>query len=116
MTGRDKTGVTGLIGSVSKLDFTETPNGSVLDVTLHPSAVHGENGLNAMVTLIRTFFEQGGYAMQFNVVDAETLKDAQRHPERYETLQIRVTGWSVYFNSLPKFEQDQFIARNAHMV
>ncbi|MEK7396524.1 MAG: pyruvate formate lyase family protein [Candidatus Poribacteria bacterium] len=112
--GRDMKGVTGLIGSVTKLDFTETPNGSVLDVMLHPTAVKGEEGLDAMVGLIKTFFAKGGYAMQFNVYDPETLRNAQKYPEQYTSLQIRVTGWSVYFNTLSKFEQDQFIARNIH--
>ena len=90
------------------------PNGSVLDVTLHPSAVRGEEGLAALVGLIRAFLMRGGYAVQFNVLDAETLRDAQRYPERYSTLQVRVTGWSVYFTSLTKLEQDQYIARIAH--
>jgi pyruvate formate-lyase/glycerol dehydratase family glycyl radical enzyme len=112
--GRDRNGVTGLIGSITKLDFTKTPNGSVLDVMLHPSAVQGSDGLDAFVALIKTFFAQGGYAIQFNVCDVETLRDAQRHPERYATLQIRVTGWSVYFTALSKYEQDQFIARIIH--
>jgi len=112
--GRDMKGATGLIGSVTKLDFTETPNGSVLDVMLHPSAVRGDDGLDAMVGLIKTFLSKGGYAIQFNVYDVETLRDAQHHPERYASMQIRVTGWSVYFNTLSKFEQDQFIERNIH--
>ena len=114
--GRDMNGATSLIGSVAKLDFTETPNGSVLDVMLHPSAVKGEEGLDAFVTLIKTFFAQGGYALQFNVFDVDTLRDAQKHPERYSSLQIRVTGWSVHFVTLSKFEQDQFIARNIHSI
>jgi len=114
--GRDMNGATGLIGSVGKLDFTETPNGSVLDVMLHPTAVKGDDGLDAMTNLIKTFFAQGGYAIQFNVYDAETLRDAQRHPEQHSSLQIRVTGWSVFFTTLGKATQDQFIARNIHMV
>ncbi|MFC1719010.1 pyruvate formate lyase family protein [Candidatus Poribacteria bacterium] len=114
--GRDMNGATGLIGSVAKLDFTETPNGSVLDVMLHPTAVKGDDGLDAMVNLIKTFFAQGGYAIQFNVYDVETLRDAQQHPERYSSLQIRVTGWSVFFTTLGKATQDQFIARNIHTM
>jgi formate C-acetyltransferase len=113
-TGLDKAGVTGLLNSVSRLDFTETPNGAVLDVTLHPTAVSGEDGLTAFVALIKSFFDRGGYAVQFNIFDAETLRDAQCHPERYASLQIRVTGWSVYFTTLSKDEQDQFVARTAH--
>lgn len=114
--GRDVNGVTGLFESVTRLDFNETPNGAVLDVTLHPSAVRGDDGLRAFADLIKTFFAQGGYALQFNVVDAETLRAAQEDPEQYATLQIRVTGWSVYFVTLSRFEQDQFIARLAHAV
>jgi formate C-acetyltransferase len=112
--GLDTGGVTGLINSVTKLDFTETPNGSVLDVSLHPTAVAGEDGLHAFVSLIKTFFAQGGYAIQFNVLDADTLRDAQRHPEQYASLQVRVTGWSVYFTTLTRKEQDLYIARIAH--
>ena len=112
--GQDRKGVTALIDSVSKLDFTATPNGSVLDVTLHPTAISGEEGLQAFVGLIKTFFEEGGYAIQFNVFDVETLRDAQRNPEKYASLQIRVTGWSVYFNALSREDQDQFIGRLAH--
>ena len=116
MSGRDMKGATALMNSVAKLDFTETPNGSVLDVTLHPTTVKGDEGLDAFVSLIEAFFSQGGYALQFNIFDADMLRDAQRHPERYASLQIRVTGWSVYFHSLSKFEQDQFIARNTHTL
>jgi formate C-acetyltransferase len=114
--GRDKRGATALLGSAAKLDYSETPNGAVLDVMLHPSATRGEEGLEALVTLIKTFFDQGGYALQFNVYDTETLRDAQQHPERYASLQIRVTGWSVYFVTLSKYEQDLFIERNKHCI
>ena len=116
MAGQDRNGVTALMESVSKLDYTETPNGTVLDVTLHPTAVQDDEGLDAFVSLIRTFFNRGGYAVQFNIFDADMLRDAQRHPERYASLQIRVTGWSVHFNMLSKYQQDQFIARITHTV
>jgi pyruvate-formate lyase len=112
--GRDKEGVTALIESVTQLDFTRTPNGAVLDVMLHPSAVRGSEGLDAFVSLIQTFFARGGYAVQFNVVNPDTLREAQRHPERYATLQIRVTGWSVFFVTLSREEQDTLIARCVH--
>jgi len=112
--GMDKDGVTALLDSVVKIDSTLVPNGAVLDVMLHPTAVSGEEGLDAFVALIKTFFSGGGYALQFNVLDMETPRDAQRHPEKYASLQVRVTGWSVYFTTLSKYEQDQFIVRNAH--
>jgi len=108
--------VTALMNSVCKLDFTKTPNGSALDIMLHPTAVEGEEGLTALAALIRAFFARGGYALQFNVVDAETLRKAQRHPEEYANLQIRVTGWSVYFNALSRDEQEHFIHRVTHGV
>ena len=113
-SGQDRAGATALLNSVSALDFTETPNGAVLDVMLHPSAVRGEEGLRAFVNLIKTFFAQGGYAVQFNIYDPETLRKAQRYPERYASLQIRVTGWSVYWVALSREEQDEYIKRQAH--
>jgi hypothetical protein len=90
------------------------PNGAVLDVMLHPTAVRGEEGLAALVTLIMTFFARGGYALQFNVVGCGHFTRRPAPPERYATLQVRVTGWSVYFTTLPQFEQDAFIARQVH--
>jgi formate C-acetyltransferase len=114
--GCDRAGVTALLHSVASLDFAETPNGAVLDVMLHPSATRGEGGLDALVALIKTFFADGGYALQFNVVDADTLRAAQQHPEQYSTLQIRVTGWSVYFVTLSREQQDMFIARHTHAL
>jgi pyruvate formate-lyase/glycerol dehydratase family glycyl radical enzyme len=112
--GRDKEGVTALIDSVCKLDFTATPNGSVLDIALHPSAVAGEAGLAALVTLIKTFFARGGYGLQFNVLDMAALREAQMHPEDYASLQVRVTGYSAYFTKLPRYEQDQFLGYRTH--
>ncbi|HJN16180.1 MAG TPA: pyruvate formate lyase family protein [Armatimonadota bacterium] len=114
--GLDKRGVTALMNSVTELDFTKTPNGAVLDVMLHPTAVRGDDGLQALVTLIKTFFARGGYAVQFNVIDSETLREAQRVPEQYASVQIRLTGWSVYFVTVPKHQQDQFIGRISHQA
>ena len=114
--GRDREGVTALLKSVSKFDAKHMPNGSVLDVTLHPTAVEGDEGLDAMVSLIRTYFQAGGYALQFNIYDADLLREAQREPEKHASLQIRLTGWSVYFAGLTKFEQDRFIVRISHRM
>ncbi|MBT7301883.1 MAG: hypothetical protein HN849_20325, partial [Victivallales bacterium] len=116
MPGMDRKGVTALLKSAGGLDYVATPNGAVLDVTLHPSAVRGREGLQAMVGLIKTFFSMGGYALQFNVCDAETLRAAQQEPEKYAGLQIRVTGWSAHFVTLPKDQQDHFIALTTHRV
>jgi pyruvate-formate lyase len=114
MVGRDRAGVTALLESVRTLDFTETPNGSVLDLRLHPRSVAGSAGLLALSALVRTFFQEGVYALQFNVVDAETLRAAQRDPEAYATLQVRVAGYSAYFVNLTREMQDQLIAHSTH--
>ena len=73
-----------------------------------------DKGLETMVNLIKTHFAGGGYGLQFNIYDVETLRDAQKHPEKYAGLQVRLTGWSVYFTTLSEFEQEQFIRRIAH--
>jgi formate C-acetyltransferase len=86
-----------------------TPNGSVLDVVMHSSAVQGENGLNAMKATLDGFVEMGGTAIQYNVLNAETLRDAQKNPENYPNLQVRVCGWNALFSSLTEKEQNEFI-------
>lgn len=107
----DKNGVTALIQSVTKLPHGEYPNGSVLDIMLHPSAVSGEEGLNAFYRILESYIELGGFAIHGNVMDPVVLRDAQQHPEKYPNLQVRVCGWNVYFNNLSRAEQDEFIAR-----
>lgn len=107
--GMDKNTVTGLINSVTKIDHSKFPDGSVLDIVLHPSAVSGDDGLDAMYALLMAYKARGGYAMHGNVFNAEDLKAAQKNPEKYKNLQVRVCGWNVYFNNLTKIEQDTFI-------
>jgi formate C-acetyltransferase len=114
MAGRDQAGITALLASVSKIDFTETPNGSVLDLRLHPSSVAGPHGLDALIALARIYLQRGVYALQFNVVDADTLRAAQRNPEAYATLQVRVAGYSAYFCNLTRDIQDHLIAQCTH--
>lgn len=107
--GMDKNGVTALIKSVTSVDATLAPNGAVLDLMLHPSSVHGEKGMDAFMALIKLFLEKGGQAIQVNVLDSETLREAQLNPEKFSTLQVRVCGWNAYFTNLTKQEQDIFI-------
>ena len=113
--GMDREGVTALLNSVTAIDFTRFPNGSVLDVMLHPSAVQGENGLDALVGLIRGYFTQGGFGIQFNIFDADTLREARAHPEQHASLQVRVCGWNVHFVNLSETEQNLFIAQAEHL-
>lgn len=112
----DKKGITALINSVTKIDQTEFPNGVVLDVVLHPSAVSGEDGLEAFLSILKTYFALGGMALHGNVFDAATLRAAQNEPEKYQTLQVRVCGWNAYFVNLSKAEQDAFIMQAENAV
>jgi len=109
--GQDRRGITALIKSVTKFDATNTAYGAPFDYVLHPTAVKGENGLIAMLGLLRTFMKRGGFGYQGNVLDAKTLRDAQVHPEKYENLQVRICGWNWYFIRMAKSFQDEFIRR-----
>ncbi len=109
--GQDKIGVTGMINSVTSINAENIPDGSVLDVVLHRTAVTGSDGIIAMKGLLKAFLNCGGFAIQFNVFDPEELKKAQREPEKYKNLQVRLCGWNVYFVDLSKQEQDEFIVQ-----
>ena len=86
----------------------------MLDLILHPSAVSGDDGLFAFASLIRAYFKKGGHSIQFNIFSAETLIEAQKKPDQYRNLQIRVCGWNVYFVDLEKVIQDAFIRECIH--
>ena len=107
--GMDKHGVTALINSATKISHLKFPNGTVLDIILHPSAVSGEDGLEAFYSLLKTYMLKGGFALHGNVFEPEDLKRAQQFPEKYKNLQVRVCGWNAYFVNLSKTEQDCFI-------
>ena len=87
-----------------------------LDVMLHPSVCAGERGLMLMKTLVRMFHRNGGSVIQFTVFSAEELRDAQKNPEKYENLQVRVCGWNVRWNDLSKAEQDAYILRAENIM
>jgi len=109
--GVDTEGVTALLHTVAALDARDLPGDFPLDVMLLPSSVAGEKGLAAMRTVVETYFRNGGCAIHFNIVDAAMLRDAQANPKKYENLQVRVCGWNVRWNDIPKVEQNAFIAR-----
>ncbi|NLE53617.1 MAG: hypothetical protein GX617_01655, partial [Lentisphaerae bacterium] len=113
--GMDRQGLTGLINSVTKMDMSNFNHAGMLDFIMHPSAVQGDEGLDIMLALVRTYFRKGGHSIQGNVFDARLLRDAQAHPDRYATLQVRVCGWNVYFVNLSRKEQDLFIAQAEHL-
>ncbi len=114
--GMDVNGVTALIRSATRMDSAMHPADFPLDVMLHPATVEGDDGLAAMRTLLNTYMERHGIAIQFNIFDAQTLIDAQAHPERYQGLQVRVCGWNVHFNDLTRPEQDMFIRRAQNII
>ena len=87
------------------------PCGLIFDVMLHASSVSGEKGLKAFRALCEEYFAAGGCGLNLNVQSVEELKDAQLHPEKYENLQVRVAGWNIRWNDIPKHEQDGFIRR-----
>jgi len=109
--GADTEGVTALIATLGSLDSTKWPGDFPLDVMLHPSTVEGERGLALMRTLLSVYYAKGGIQIQFIVISPEELRDAQKHPEKYENLQVRVCGWNVRWNDIPKKEQDEYILR-----
>ncbi len=115
VTAMDKEGVTALINSVTKIDHSDFSNGSVLDIVLHPTAVRDDEGLNAMYGLLMAYFAGNGFAMHGNVFDSSVLKKAQKEPEKYSTLQVRLCGWNVYFNDLTKEEQNEFIKQTDNL-
>ena len=109
--GKDVNGPTAAANSVSRLDHYIASNGTLFNQKFHPSALSGRNGLENFVGLIRSYFDQKGSHMQFNVVDRETLLDAQKHPEQYKHLVVRVAGYSALFTTLSKSLQDDIIRR-----
>ena len=109
--GKDVNGPTAAANSVSKLDHGIASNGTLYNQKFHPSALSGEAGLDNFVNLIRSYFDRKGSHVQFNVVSRETLLDAQKHPENYKHLVVRVAGYSALFTTLSKSLQDDIIRR-----
>ena len=114
--GQNREGATAAILSTAKLDATSFVGDSALDLGLLPSAVKGEDGLEAMYGLITTFMNRDGHAIQINVLNADTLRDAQANPDKYQDLQIRVCGWNVLWNNINKVEQDGFIKQAEGLI
>jgi formate C-acetyltransferase len=114
--GRDRRGPTAVIRSAARLDHREASNGTLLNIKLSPQSVAGEPGLENLVALIRTYFQLGGQHVQFNVIDSAILRDAQRHPEQYGDLVVRVAGFSVLFTTIDRVLQEDIIERTEHRV
>lgn len=111
--GTDQMGATAVIKSYCKADLRALTCGTALDIRLHPSSVSGENGTQAISSLLQGFVSLGGFFMQLDVLDDQVLLQARTHPERYKTLAVRVSGWSARFVTLDEHWQDMIIARTA---
>ena len=114
--GQNREGATAAILSATKIDASSFISDAALDLGLLPSATKGDDGLSAMYGLLMTFVRRGGHALHINVFDADTLRDAQKDPEKYGDLQIRVCGWNVLWNNINKEEQDGFIRQAEALI
>jgi pyruvate formate-lyase/glycerol dehydratase family glycyl radical enzyme len=112
--GADRLGPTSVIKSVSKIDHLRT-GGTLLNQKFHPQLLASESGIEKLMHLIRSYFRLDGHHIQFNVVDAETLREAQKTPEKYRDLIVRVAGYSDYFVDLTPDLQNEIIKRTEHM-
>jgi len=110
--GADRNGPTAVMKSLGKLDQAKT-GGTLLNQRFLPSALEGEEGIDRLSSLVRAYFKLGGHHVQFNVVDTETLRAAQRKPEDYRNLLVRVAGYSDYFVDLDRNHQEEIISRHA---
>jgi len=115
MMGRDLNGPTATVKSVASIEPEKLEEGALFNLRFDPRGVQGEKGLKIIEGVIKTFFESGGQHIQINVVDNETLKDAQKNPENYKGLMVRVAGYMAYFTQLDKSAQDAIIYRTAHL-
>ena len=113
--GRDIKGPTAAANSVAKIDHGIASNGTLFNMKFHPSALKGDEGLYNFVYLIRGYFDRKGMHVQFNVVSREILRDAQKHPENYKNLVVRVAGYSALFTTLSRSLQDDIINRTEQM-
>ncbi len=109
--GRDVKGPTASCNSVSSLDHFIASNGTLFNMKFHPTALAGKNGLENFVSLVQGYFDRKGSHMQFNVVSRETLRDAQKNPDKYRSLVVRVAGYSALFTTLSRSLQEDIINR-----
>jgi formate C-acetyltransferase len=109
----DRRGPTAVLKSAGKMDHLRT-GGTLLNQKLSPGLLDSSGGLEKWVHLVRSYFRMDGHHVQFNVVDVDTLRAAQAHPEQYRDLIVRVAGYSDYFCDLSPALQDEIIARTEH--
>ena len=96
---------------MAKIDHFKVPNGTLLNIKLNPSLLETAEGIQHLITLIESYFTMKGQHVQFNVVSADVLRAAQKSPEEYGDLVVRVAGFSVYFVSIDRILQEDIIQR-----
>ncbi len=115
--GRDSSGPTAVIKSATKFDHSRAIGGLALNLKFIPSVLETEDGIGKFISLIETYLRDlGGFEIQINIVDKNTLIEAQKNPEKYRNLTVRVGGFSAYFVTLDRRLQDEIIARTAHEI
>lgn len=112
--GRDMNGPTASVNSVAKTDQFRALTGSLLNIKFDPAIVKVEKGVTVLGSVVKSYFDEYGEHIQMNIVSEETLKDAQKRPEKYPNLMVRVAGYSAYFIELDKEVQEDVIKRTAH--
>lgn len=115
VSGLDHSGPTAAVKSVARLDHAIASNGTLLNMKFHPNALKDERGIQNLVGVTETFFNGGGSHIQYNVVSRDTLLDAQKNPDKYQGMVVRVAGYSAFFTSLDKAIQDDIITRTEQM-
>jgi glycyl-radical enzyme activating protein len=115
MPNTDKSGVFSVLKSSQKIDHTKI-RGGLLNLKFHPVTLRGQSGSEKLISLIKTYFQKNAFQVQFNVVDSNVLKDAQKHPEKYRDLIVRVAGFSAVFVELSEAVQNEVIARTEQFL
>ena len=114
--GTDRKGPTAVIKSHCAMGLARLTNGTALELKMHPSCVQGEGGIQSLVALLRSFVSLGGIFVHVDVVDSDMLRDAQRHPDKYPNLAVRVSGWSARFVTLDRDWQEMIINRTTQSM
>ncbi|MFX1559199.1 MAG: pyruvate formate lyase family protein, partial [Promethearchaeota archaeon] len=114
--GMDANGPTASARSVGKLNLQTVPNGASHTITISPSMVKTPEHIEKLAALLRAYNEVGGTALQINVIDADTLRDAQRNPDAYSNLMVRVTGYNAFFTQVGRELQEEIITRTEHSL
>ena len=114
--GRDKCGPTSVLTSATKYEQGHLMDGMALNLKIHPTSLQGDEGITKLEHLTQTYFNQGGMEVQYNVVDGETLRKAQKNPEKYHNLVVRIAGFSAYFVDMTEAMQNDIISRAEHRM